>query len=54
MEEPILHVKGWVNDQITIAVARFHYQVICIYRVPIPFQIWYTYWELGLGLGLEQ
>ena len=28
MDEPILHVTGWVNGQITIAVARSYYRVL--------------------------
>ena len=29
MEETILHVKGWVNDRITIVVARFYSWMLC-------------------------
>ena len=34
-EEPILHVKGWVNGWITIVVARLYYWMLHGYWVPI-------------------
>ena len=36
MEEPIVHVNGWVNSHITIVVAGLYSQMICRYQVPIP------------------
>ena len=36
MEEPILHVNGWVSSQIVIAVAKLYYQMLRRARVPSP------------------
>ena len=38
MDESILHVRGWVNGQITIAVARLYSQMIRGARLPSPLQ----------------
>ena len=35
-EEPILHVKGWVNSRIEIAVLKSHSRMLYRARVPIP------------------
>ena len=32
IEEPISHVKGWVNGQIAIMVTRSYYRMLCIDR----------------------
>ena len=54
MDEPILHVKFWVNCQISIAVARLYSRVLRRYQVPSPVRTRYPDWELSLGLGLVQ
>ena len=54
MYEPILHIKGWVNGRILIAVVRLYYRVLCVDHVPSPLRTQESDWELGLGLGLAQ
>ena len=48
-EEPISHVKGWVNGCITIMTARLYSQILHKYRVPSPFQTRDSDWESGSG-----
>ena len=54
LQEPISHVRGWVNGRIAITVAILYYQTIRGYRLPSPLQDREPYWDLGLGLGLVQ
>ena len=54
MDKPILHVTGWVNFRIKIAVARSHSRVMHGYRAPSTFQTWEPEWASGSGLGLAQ
>ena len=44
MEEPISYLKGWVNDQITIAVARSYSQMLREALVPSPLRTWEPEW----------
>ena len=50
MEEPISHVKGWVNDQIKIVFVRFYYWVLHGAWVLIPLRTRNPDWESGMGL----
>ena len=54
MDEPILHVTGWVNGRIVIAVARSYYRVIRRARAPSPLRTQEPEWASGSGLGLGQ
>ena len=53
MEEPILHVEGWINGRIAIAVARSYSRMLCGDWVPNPLQtryppgswVWDWYWR---------
>ena len=54
MDKPIFHVKGWVNGQIEITVARSYSWVIHGSRSPSPLQIQELEWVSDLGLGLAQ
>ena len=38
MDKPILHIKGWNNKRIAIAVTWFYSQVIREAQAPSPFQ----------------
>ena len=38
MDDPILHMQGWVNGGITIEVARVYSQIIHGDRLPSPLQ----------------
>ena len=38
MEEPILHINGWVNGRIVIAIARLYYWMLHVDQVPSPLQ----------------
>ena len=51
MDEPILHVRGWINGRIEIAVERLYSRMIRVYRLPSPLQDRYTDWEPASGLG---
>ena len=37
-EEPVLHMRGWINDRTTIAVARFSSQMIQGYFYPVTYE----------------
>ena len=54
LEEPISHVRGWVNGEITIAVVRSYSRMICGSLLLGPLWDRYTGWDLGLGLDLAQ
>ena len=54
MDEPILHVKGWVNGRIAITVTRSYSRVLRGARVPSPLRTQEPDWELVFGLGLAQ
>ena len=54
MEEPISHVHGWVNGQITTVVARLYYRMIRGSCLPNPLWDREPEWESGLGLVLAQ
>ena len=54
MEEPILHVKGWVNGQVEIAVVRLYYRMHWGAWVTSTLSNQDPNWGWVLGLGLEQ
>ena len=54
IEKLILHVIGWVNEWIVIAVTRLYSCMIQVSLLPRPLQDMETYWELGSGLVLAQ
>ena len=54
MEEPIFHIKGWVNNHIAIEVARSFSQKFKESWVPSPLHNQEPDWESDLGLGLVQ
>ena len=54
MEEPISHVKGWVNGQIAITAARSYSRMIRGARVPSPLRTREPDWDSGSGLDLAQ
>ena len=54
MDEPISHVRVWINGRIEIAVARSYSQIIHGYRLPNPLRDQYPKWDPELGLGLAQ
>ena len=54
MDEPISHVRGWVNGPIVIVVARSYSGMIRGACITSPLQDREPDWELGLGLGLAQ
>ena len=54
MEEPILHVFGWLNGRIVLAVLRSYSRMICRACLSIPLCNRETDWESGSGLGLAQ
>ena len=53
-KEPILHVHGWVNGRIAIAVMRFFYPMFRGSRLPSTLRDREPDWDPGLGLGLAQ
>ena len=54
MEKPILHVHGWINSQIKIAVAGSYSHMICGTRLTSPVQDRDNDWRSDSGLGLVQ
>ena len=54
LDEPILHVTGWVNNQIAITVARSYSRVLRGARAPSPLRTQEPQWVSGSGLGLAQ
>ena len=52
-DKPPLQVQGWVNDRITITVARSYSQMIRGARLPSPLQEQEPYWDLESGIGLS-
>ena len=36
IEEPLSHIRGWVNGRIVIAIARLYYRIICGVNLPSP------------------
>ena len=54
MEEPISHMRGWVNGQIAIAVARSYSHMIRGARLPSLLRNREPDWGSGSGLGLAQ
>ena len=51
MEEPILHMRGWIYSWIEIAVTRSYSHMIFLDHLPIPLQDREPDWELASGLG---
>ena len=54
IEEPILHVRGWVNGRIAIKVGRSYSHMIRGARLPSPLRYRYPDWDSGSGLRLAQ
>ena len=54
IDEPILHVRGWINVQIAIAVTRLYSRMIRGACPPSPLWDQDPDWDLVLGLGLAQ
>ena len=58
MEETILHVNGWINDQIVITFVRSYSCMIRGACLPSPMgdweQDWEPDWDMGSGLDLAQ
>ena len=52
MDEPILHVRGWINGRIAIAVVRSYSCMIYGDRLPSSLRDWELDWNPGSGLGL--
>ena len=53
-EEPISHVCGWVNDQISITAARLYSTMIYGAIYPSPLRDREPDWDPGFGLRLAQ
>ena len=51
MEEPILHVRGWINGRITITVAILYSRMVCGDRLPSPLQGYQLVIGFGSGIG---
>ena len=54
MEEPISHMRGWVNGRIAIVVGRYYSHMIRGARLPSTLLERYLDWESGSGIGLAQ
>ena len=54
MDEPIFHMQGFINDIISIAVARSFSQIIFGYRILIPLWDRDPGWDQAPGLRLAQ
>ena len=54
LEEPISHVRGWVNGQIEIAAAKLYSRMIRGDRLPSPLRDQEPDWDPELGLSLSQ
>ena len=54
IKEPILHVHGWINSSIAIAVVRFFSPMFRGARHPSTLRDREPDWDPGLGLGLAQ
>ena len=54
MDEPITHVRLWINGQFSIEVARSYSQIICVSRLPSPLRCQDPDWDPGSVLGLAQ
>ena len=53
MDEPIIHVTGWVNSHIVIAAARSYYRLLHGVLYPSLLNTREPELEFGSGLGLE-
>ena len=54
LEEPLSHVRGWVNSRIAIAVMRLYSLIIFGACIPSLLQGQESKWDPGSGLGLAQ
>ena len=52
MDEPISHVRGWINGRIAITVVRSYSHMICGARLPSPLRDREPDWDPELGIGL--
>ena len=53
-KETILHVRGWVNDQIAITVSSSHFHMIYGAFLLSNLQVQEPDWDLSSGLVLAQ
>ena len=54
MDEPISHVRIWINGRIAIAVARSYSHIIRGAQIIIPLRDQEPDWELASGIRLAQ
>ena len=54
MEEPILHMHGWIYSRIIIAVVRSYSYMLHRDLLPIPLRDWDPEWDLVPGFVLTQ
>ena len=52
MDEPILHVRGWINGRIATAVARSYSRMICGAQLPSPLRDREPDWDPESGIRL--
>ena len=52
MDEPISHVRGWINDRIAIAVERSYSRMIHGARLPSLLRDREPDWDPESGIGL--
>ena len=53
-EEPIFHVRGWINSQVVIVAVRSYSWMHCGAWFPSPLRNQDPDWDSGSGLGLAQ
>ena len=54
MDEPIFHVRGWINSQTVIGVVMSYSQTIRGSQLPSPLWDWEPDWDPASGLRLVQ
>ena len=54
VEEPVYHLRGWINRQIAISVTWFYLRMFCGARLPSPLREHEHDWDSGSNLGLAQ
>ena len=50
MEEPVSHMRGWIDRKVVIAVTRFYSHILCYASLPIT--LWCRKPKLDSGSGL--
>ena len=53
IDEPILHVQGWINGQIAIMAARSYSRMIRGAQLPSPLRDQEPDWDPPSGMGLD-